>query len=657
MAFISKSTIADVNTRLDAVSVIGEYVRLEQKSGRWWGRCPFHGGGQEKTPSFKVDPDLKMYHCFGCSKGGSVISFVMEMDKLTYPQAIKSLADKMGIEIIYEEGHGESEKEDSFKVELYELYKRLTVTFQHFLSGKQGTTASNYIKQRGISDEMVLQFKLGYSPPERNFLHEFLKKKGYSDEFLAKSGLFSSRYKTIPLFSGRLMFPIEDRQGRIVAFGGRALPDIQGGDANTPKYINSPETEIYKKGQTLFAIDNAKPLMRQTKTVYLAEGYMDVIALHQAGITNSVAPLGTAFTDEQALWLRRWADSVILLLDNDEAGQKAAAKAILTCRRNSIACSVADIRTGLISESVPANNGNFKDPADILKEFGPQILKNILKFTINDFEYFILRGKDQYNRTGNVNKAAEFMFPYLEALDSEIDRSDCITRVADILKIDRSAVQKEYSKWRHHAAKFPAQDSSHPSSEKSNEGKRSDFAAHNPDRQAALCGSEVINQTSLKSSEELQICGPFVVRKNIELNLLANIALNMELYTEFRAACEIRDFDDRAAKEIFISLEECYKHDESVIDSLLSRINNEQLRDFIINSGTSGEFKGDPRKFMEDGINFIRIKRYKKRITEINSLMRESERKPEYTEPPESIDELLAEKKLIDEKIRKLEGR
>ena len=613
---ISKSTIQDVNSRLDAVSIVGEYIRLEQKSGRWWGRCPFHGGGQEKTPSFTVDPDKKMFYCFGCNKGGSVIGFLMEMEKLTYPEVIKRIAVKAGIEIVYEEGSLADNQDSCEKDELFDLYRRLTATFQHFLT-ENNDTALNYLRERGISDEMIAGFKLGFSPSDRNFLFSFLRQKGYSDDFLAKSGLFSSKYKTMPLFSGRLMFPIEDRQGRIVAFGGRAMP---GTDMNeTPKYINSPETEIYKKGQMLFAIDKAKPLMRQTKTVFLVEGYMDVIALHQAGITNSVAPLGTSFTDDQALWLRRWSEKVILIFDNDEAGQKAAYKAILTCRKNSLSCAVADIKTGLLDEANTKNYEKFKDPADILKEFGSGILKNVLKFTINDFEYLISRGRSQYVAAdGNIKSAAEYMYPYLETLDSDIGRSDSITRIADIFKIERSAVYNDYSKW-----------------------KQNSF------------------QSAYKKPQDSQTaqqkqCVDLAIRANSELNLLLNVALNMELYPEFRSALEIKDIDDSAAKEIFISLEECYEHDESGIDSLLPRIKYENLRSHLMAKGASGEFRGDARKFMEDGIKKIKVKCLEKRIREINSLMRESERKSDNNV---NIDELLSEKILIDEQIRRFEGK
>jgi len=614
MALISKATIAEVNARLDAISVVGDYVRLEKKSGRFWGRCPFHGGGQEKTPSFKVDPDLKMYHCFGCNKGGSVISFVMEMDKLTYPEAIKTLAKKTGIEIIYEEGGSNEEHEDnSIKEELYELYRRMTVTFQHFLLEKpEGQNALNYILARGFSDEMIKSFKLGYAPSDRDFLHKFLKQKGYSDDFLAKSGLFSANYKTIPLFSARLIFPIADRQGRIAAFGGRALPGVLQSDGREPpKYINSPETEIYKKGQTLFAIDLAKQEMRQSKTVYLAEGYMDVLALHQAGVTNSVAPLGTAFTDEQALWLRRWAEKVILIFDNDDAGRKAAYKAIITCRKNGLPCALLDIQEGLKQEFPGENTEKFKDPADILQKTGPNLLKNILKFIINDFEYLILQSKLIFTESADIKKAAGFMFPYLDALESEVDRSDYITRLSDIFKIERIAVQKDYSQW-----------------------KSGGFSGKNQDKQDA--------------DSRLH------VHSNDDLRLLACVALNMELYPDFRNALEIKDIDDPAAKELFISMEECFKHDESGIDLLLARIKDESLRLYVADRGTSGEFKGDSRRFMEEGINKIRKKKLEKRLTEINSQMRESERK---NDDVVNIDELLAEKKHIDCQIRKLEGR
>jgi DNA primase len=612
MAFIAKTTIQEVNARLDAISVVGDYVRLEKKGGRWWGRCPFHGGGQEKTPSFKVDPDLKTYHCFGCGKGGSVLSFVMEMDKLTYPEAIKNLAGKMGIEIVYEEGGPGDNFDSSVREQLFELYKRTTLTFTHFLLEKEeGKAALNYLTGRGVSKEMIDAFKLGYAPAERDFLHKFLSSKGYSGDFLEKTGLFSSRYRTLSLFTGRLIFPITDRQGNITAFGGRALPGVlQSDGSEPPKYINSPETEIYKKGQTLYAINLAKDEMRKTKTVYLAEGYMDVIALHQAGITNAVAPLGTAFTEEQASWLRRWVEKAVLVFDNDEAGRKAAYKAILTCRKKGLFCAVVDVLKA-VKDETGEQPDKFKDPAEILQKFGVQILKKILNYTINDFEYLI-------SLQEGVSFKAEFLFPYLDALDSEIEREDYIGRIADQIRVDRGAVQKDFSSW-----------------------KKNNFERGADERQSAVKGADQ----------------SFAVRRNAELILLTVVAVNMELYPEFRNSLEIKEIDDRAAKELFIALEECFTHGENGMDSLLARITNEQLKTFIVKNGDSPEFKGgwgsNPRKFMEDGIKkFLKVKRLRSRVVEIEAQMRMDERTGEGVN-----EQLLAEKIEIDSKIRRLEGR
>jgi DNA primase len=614
MALISKLTIQEVNNRLDAIAIVGDYVNLEKKSGRWWGKCPFHSGGQEKTPSFKVDPDFKTYHCFGCAKGGSVISFVMEMENITYPEAIKNLAHKIGVEIIYEESSEKDIEDSSVKEELFELYSRTTVTFRHFLCEKnEGQNALKYLESRGISKEMIEQFQLGFAPADRNFLHNFLKKKGYSNEFLEKSGLFSARYKEIPLFSNRIMFPITDKQGKIAAFGGRAMPGALQSDGNEPpKYINSPETEIYKKGQTLFAINHAKVEMRKAKCAFLAEGYTDVIALHQAGAANSVAPLGTAFTDEQAKFLSRWIDKLVLFFDDDEAGQNAAYKAIITCRKNGLSCDLVRHQEALEKETGEIKK--FKDPAEILQKFGPNILKNILNYTINDSEYLISLGISRIRQGDSKNQAAEFLFPYLDALDSEVERNDCISIIADAIRIDRNAVLKDYSNWK-------------------KEGSKS-------------------------RTEEKQTSAFTEIRRNAEIVLLSVVAANIELYPEFRAALEIKEIDDPAAKELFIALEECFQHGENNFDFLLARIKNEPLKKFIISHGDSPEFKGsaevDPRRLMEDGIKKIRIKSLDKRLDEIGAQLREIERGKvsEYTD-----EELLSEKKTIDLQIRELKGR
>jgi DNA primase len=553
------------------------------------------------------------------------------MDKISYPETIKTLARKQGVAIVYEDGGaGEDgrdwEAENSHKDQLFELYRRTAITFQHFLlKTGEGRPAFQYIISRGISGEMIERFRLGYAPAGRGWLYGFLQKKGYSAEFLDNSGLFSTNYRGMAFFSGRLMFPIADRQGRIVAFSGRVLPGaVQSDGKEPPKYINSRELEIYKKGQTLFALDLAIPAVRQTKTVYLAEGNMDVIALHQAGITNAVAPLGTAFTDEQAKLLRRWAEKAVLVFDSDNAGQEAARKGILTCRKNGLSCALAV--PGNPEGAGPHDPAAPKDPGEILQKFGAGILKKNMECCITDFEYLISRGRSLYDVSApeGKNRALALLFPWLETLDSEIERDDCIAAAADVFGVSREAVHKDYNR---HRTVSRAGDKSSP--------------------------EEVANRQTAGLPEK-------PVRMTDELFLLTVVSVNAMLYPEFRASLEIKEIEDPAAKELFVALEECFIHEESGFDDLLSRISSDAVRNFIMERGTSPEFRGDekrdPKRFMEDGIKRIKGKKLRSRSSEIGAELRMRERNPGMANG-NSLEDLLAEKMSIDSELRKLEGK
>jgi len=627
---IAQSSIQEVLNRTDAIAVVEDHVRLEKRGGRYWGRCPFHAGGQEKTPSFTVDPDQKLYYCFGCRKGGGIIDFVMEMDKTGYPETIKNLARKFGVELVYEGGgeeDGDWKEEQSRKEQLYELYRRTALTFSHFLREKpEGKPALDYLLSRGISLEMIDRFRLGYSPADRDWLYRFLQGKGYSAEFLDGSGLFSANYRGMAFFTNRLMFPIADRQGQVAAFGGRSLPGAhalpgavhsdgreRAPDREPPKYINTREIEIYKKGQILYALDLALPEIRRSKTVYLAEGYMDVIALHQAGVTNAVAPCGTAFTDEQAKLLRRWAETAVLVFDSDEAGQQAAIKGIITCRKNGLACS-------LIKPDESVDGAALKDPAEILQKFGAETLNKSMKCVILDFGYLMARGKALYDSATPQGKtqALTILFPYFEALGSQAERDDCIQRAADEMRVEKNAVLNDYERWRHTGA---------------------DAQKPNPE--------EAVHTDT-------------TIRMNDELFLLTVVSINTHLYPEFRAAIEMREIEDRTAKELFVALEECFRNEESGSDALMSHIASPVLRNFIIERGISPEFRGDskrdPRKLMEDGIRRIKEKKLRRRLSEIGAELRLRERNAG-GEAGDDFQDLILEKMHIDAEIRTLEGK
>jgi DNA primase len=538
-----------------------------------------------------------MYYCFGCHEGGGVINFIMAMEKITFPEAIETLAKRLGIEVVYENSGGyKKEPGNMTKIEEFsELYRRVAVSFNHFLVKKnQGKAAKDYILARGINTEMIDRFRLGYAPADRMWLFNFLSQKGYTENFLVQSGLFFKNNPRTAFFTDRLMFPIADRQGRTTAFGGRIL------SGEGPKYINSSESAIYKKRETLFAIDLALPELRKTQEVYLAEGYMDVIALHQAGIGNAVAPLGTAFTDEQAKLLRRWVNRIYLIFDTDEAGQAAAVKAIMTCRRNALACSIVSLKDAR----------ELKDPADILKEMGPEALQKTVKCFINDLEYLVMRSKALYDLSNSEGKAraVAFLFPYLETLDSEVSRETSIEAIADAFGVERQAVFYDYSHY--HQGELRPQ-------------------------------KTIISQNSAGS-------GIKTVRMNDELFLLTAVFLNPGLYPKLLSTFTIEELNDPHAKELFIALDEWYRNDSTGVDDLLSRVNDEGLRKFVLERGSSEAFSVNPEQLVSDGIKRIKQKRLERRRAEIIMELRMKQR-----ESGPTVGELLAEKVHIDAELHR----
>ncbi|MDR1804271.1 MAG: DNA primase [Treponema sp.] len=631
MPYISQASIQELTDRMDAVAVVSDYVQLENRGGRFWARCPFH---QEKTGSFTVSPDLKTYYCFGCHKGGSVINFVMEMDKLSFPETLEHLAKKFGVELVYENSGGtiisaEDEAKKKKKEELFEIYQRLSGTFHHFLLKKrEAEAAKRYIITRGIFDEMIERFCLGYAPDSRYWLHDFLSQKGYSPEFLASSGLFSQKDKRASFFSGRLMFPIRDRHGRTVAFGGRALPGQAREGWEPPKYINSPELPIYRKGETFYAADLAMPEIRRTKTAYVAEGYLDVIALHQAGITNAIAPLGTAFTDEQAKLLKRWAEKIILFFDSDEAGQTAAVKGIYTCRRNGLGCSI------VAPEAPLANSvGGAKDPAEILQNSGPEELLKQAKCFINDFDYLLKKAVSSYDTSGSEDKAraVAFLFPYLDLLDSEVARVSRVEAVADAFGLLPDRVTDDYNRY-------------------VSEGRSTGFIP--TDR----------NQNPRPDT------GDSPVSMNEELSLLFVIAIDFvssrkeKLFQKFRSALEIGEIEDPNARDIFIAMEECIRYDETGMERLLARISSPSLKKLLVEKSVSGEFSVNAERLAADGLRRIGIKRLERQQEDIIIKLRAAKKNVgsggDLIEPTEEkhleVNDLLTEKMRLDEELSQL---
>jgi len=569
--------LGQITDRLDMQTVVSEYVHLEKKGGRLWGLCPFHS---EKTPSFTVDPDKSVFYCFGCHKGGSLFTFVMEMEKLSFVEAVKLLAEKAGVQIEVEEG-------DSKRREAYlELYRRVSGTFQHLLMNHaEGTRARSYLQSRGLLQETWNAFKLGYAPSDRTWLHKFLREKKFSEQFLKASGLFSGREGTA-LFRGRIVFPIHNHRNEVVAFGGRALgSDVQ------PKYLNSPETEWFRKRETLYGAPGVYQDVRREKGFVLVEGYLDVLALWQAGVRHCLAPLGTAVTSEQIRRLKRYAPEGLLLFDTDEAGTRAAERTILLCEQQDLTTRVVRLQGG-------------KDPAEILEKDGPQALKKSLESTISSFQFYLSTAHSKFDsRTPDGKRAViRHLGSYLTSLDSQVKRDGYIRLLAEDLGVDFESV-------------------------------RSDL----------LRGTER-SRTGDDSYRRSEVQAP-----SADLFFILAVAVNREYFQEVRNTVAVDDLEDPRARKYFVALEECYRQGERTEEALLRRLEDEEYRELLLEKTASGEFTLNPERLIHDGLRQIRRRSLEKRRRLLISAMARSK-----DQDAARLKELLGEKMYLDEELQKL---
>ena len=381
MPWYSEEQIEEVRSRSDIVSVIGRYVRLKRAGSGYTGLCPFHN---EKTPSFHVNPARQMYKCFGCGVGGNVLTFVMECENLTFPEAMEMLAQEAGIELPKQEMTAQQKQQESLRQTLLEINKKAARYYFALLKSPRGKPGYDYLTGRGLSDETILHFGLGYAGQGGGELYQYMKKEGYSDSVLKETGLFKMDERgAYDKFWNRVMFPIMDANNRVIGFGGRVMGDAK------PKYLNSPETKIFDKSRNLFGLNYAKRGKRSN--MILCEGYMDVIALHQAGFTNAVASLGTAFTEQQANLIRRYTDEVLLTYDSDGAGIKAAMRAIPMLRRAGI--------TGKVIHMEP-----YKDPDEFIKNLGAEEFEKRMEEAQNSFFFEIEVIKKNYSMSDPEQK-------------------------------------------------------------------------------------------------------------------------------------------------------------------------------------------------------------------------------------------------------------
>lgn len=376
--------IEEVRSSNNIVDIIGGYVRLQKKGSSYFGLCPFHN---EKSPSFSVSPNKQMYYCFGCGAGGNVFTFIMEYENQTFPEAVKILADRAGIALPEAELTEEQKRERNKRQLLLEINKTAANYFYYQLNGDQGQQAREYLENRRLSKETQIHFGLGYASKYSNDLYLYLKKKGYQDQILKETGLltYDEKRGAHDKFWNRVMFPIMDVNNRVIGFGGRVMGD------GTPKYLNSPETMLFDKSRNLYGLNYARTSRKPY--MIICEGYMDVIAMHQAGFTNAVASLGTAFTAQHSVLLKRYTQEVRLAYDSDGAGQKAALRAIPILKSAGINVRVIHMDP-------------YKDPDEFIKNLGTEAFQERIDAAESSFMFEISVLEKNYKQSDPEGRAS-----------------------------------------------------------------------------------------------------------------------------------------------------------------------------------------------------------------------------------------------------------
>ena len=400
--YYPEEVIEEVRTRSDIVDIISGYVKLQKKGSNYFGLCPFH---HEKSPSFSVSQSKQMYHCFGCGVSGNVFTFVMEYENYSFREAVELLAERSGVKLPKVEYSREARAQADLRAALLEINKLAANYFYYQLKQPQGEAGHRYLTGRELTDQTIRHFGLGFANKTSDDLYRFLKSKGYDDSLLKETGLVTIEERgSRDKFWNRVMFPIMDVNNRVIGFGGRVMGDGE------PKYLNSPETKLFDKSRNLYGLNFAR--LSREKYMLLCEGYMDVIAMHQAGFTNAVASLGTAFTAQHAALLKRYTDQVILTYDSDGAGVKAALRAIPILKAVGMSVKVLNMKP-------------CKDPDEFIKSLGADAFRQRISEARNSFLFEIDTIRQKYSmedpeqKTAFYNETARKLLEFSEALERD----------------------------------------------------------------------------------------------------------------------------------------------------------------------------------------------------------------------------------------------
>jgi DNA primase len=424
MPLIPEQVLDEIQARADIAELIGRYIPLKRSGRHFKALCPFH---KERTPSFHINTEKQIFHCFGCGVGGNIFSFLMQQERLTFPEAVHQLAEQVGVVV----PTSPTAMRNGKTTQLLELLEKTCRYYERLLGHPRlGRAAREYLKRRGITDRTREVFRLGCAPGRWDGLVQAAKRRQISEELLEQAGLLIRTPRgLVDRFRQRLIFPIPDSRGRVVGFGGRSLAGQE------PKYLNSPETPVYSKGRQLFGLVQAKDAILKAKVAVVVEGYFDCIFLWQAGLQHVVSPLGTAFTPEQARVLRRYTDRVCLAFDADAAGEMAALRGIDILVEAGVHVHVVELPVGV-------------DPDEFVRSYGPEAFRQLLAKGLNVVEFLIACATKRYNLRDPEEKAdaAQLILPTIAKVPNAILRKEYVRLIANRLDLDEAAVLEELGK-------------------------------------------------------------------------------------------------------------------------------------------------------------------------------------------------------------------
>lgn len=595
----SEDLLSEIRDKNDIVTVVSEYVSLKKSGKNYIGLCPFHS---EKTPSFTVNPDKQMFYCFGCGVGGNVYTFIMQKEHMSFPEAVRFLAERAGIILPEEKEDPEYLEKLRLKKKFYEINRIAARYFYNCLvNSDQGVRALNYLKSRGISITTIKSFGIGYSLPDWEDLICYLKAKGYKETTLEKAGLAIKRKngeEFYDRFRGRIMFPIFDIQNNIIGFGGRVLDDSK------PKYLNSPETEVYNKRKNLYGLNFVKKHLVDDR-ILIVEGYMDVISLHQYGIKQAVASLGTSLTSEQAKLLRRYVKNVVVAYDADTAGISATLRGMDILKNAGLNVKVVMLPKG-------------SDPDEYIRRFGKEaFLEKVDKaYSLIDFKIKHLENQfDLKNLQGRVNFLNRVV-PIISEIDNEIEKDAYIKKLSQKLNITEESIRLELKKT---SKTLPVNGFKHNKGIKWNDNKER---------------LKIITQSAnIKAERDL-------------INLMIT---DKSYYKRIFQEIDIDFFSDEDHKQIIKAISKGYENKNNLNSSeVIDYLEDERLirKASLIFSGEV--FFTETERVLQDCIKTLKTHKLNKRIQSLQDRLKKLEKQGDYSESKQ----ILAEIKTLQKQTR-----